>query len=874
MRDYTTQTDEELRQGRVNGIPPKTPTLTTAIERVFFNGTKNHARGKSENGVVSYFPIEDNPSLDEIEQHLEGTLVLGSYTLISGNKVNWICLDVDSSDLAKARNIATAIVEKLQESGANPVVEFSGNKGYHIWLFLDKPVDAARAKAFGIKVRTAVGAPTSGDPHVEVFPKQEKLSDSSPLGNLVKLPLGIHPKTKKRSAFCNVGSWESEPIENPLPLLLQRVDLDVIEDAIEENAPIKRLTKLLAPFWVSGERHDLALCLSGYLATLGWTIDDTMELIECLVDEAGADNPDNLRECVTTTYSRLADNKSVKGFSGLSEKLPLSVMRSLSHVAGQNIANSVVQSIDRIRLEKGSASFLKVRAVANLLVAHFMENGRFVKTTGLNERLFWFEHAQHRLVELRSVDWTSQLYSLGLNAAESFTSQVTEALYQEARKRSNVAKVYNKFHWDGDRLWVNFGGPEVYILDGEQITLSYNGEQDVLFDSADAIETFTGENLLECEWRCPWDYLTKDLNFTKKDNVTQAEAEQQEHMLRALILARCFPELHQTRPITLLLGERGSGKTTAARRILRFFNGMDADVLSMVDDKQDSLRSSLEGRELLALDNLEGCQARWLPDVLSRASTGSNIELKKLYKTNEKYAFRALCFFLISAVSIPKIFDTGADEAVASRLLPIQLESRVASKAENMVQQVFADNHKIMWAGMLKYLNLCVVSLKAHKSDREQEAKIRLADYANFCYRLRDLPAHILNYRWIEKGIEGLGSKQNEVMGANSPVLAALEIWATQSTADQIVSGSNVDLTKWCTSGDWLKVLKPIADRNGFGREQWRWNEPSSLGRHLGLLTEALKHRFDLEIREVETGKGRDKKTGQPLTRKEYKLTI
>lgn len=872
-KDYTGTAAQSIRE-HVNGQGPKgeaprakqkQPTINEMMLDLFYGSATHHARAKEDKGAISYYPIDALPSLDEIEQHLEGTLVLGSYTLRPGNVVGWICLDVDSSDLSKARNITTAIVEKLNEAGVEPGVEFSGNKGYHIWIFLEKPVDAARAKAFGVKVREAVGAPTTGDPHVEVFPKQAKLTESSPLGNLVKLPLGRHPKTHKQSVFCKVGYWETEAGEDPLPLLQKRVNFDAIENAIDDNAPINRLTKLLSPYWVAGKRHNLTLYLCGYLATLGWTIEDVRELVESLIAEVNANDPENLRECVNTTYSRLAEGKSVQGFSGLSEELPINVLRVIATIAGQNVANVLTQSIDRARLEKGVAPFLKVRSVTNLAMSYFLEHGRFVKTTGSQELLYWFDDNQHRLLNLDDADWTSQLYQLGINAAEGFSRQVTEAIFQEARGRANLAQVHNKFHWDGNALWVNFGGQEVYILDGKEMHLSYNGADHVLFNSTDAIDSFAGVDLREDPWICPWEYTTKDLNFTKRDNVTQAEAEQQQHMLRAVMLAMCFPELHPTRPIILLLGDRGSGKTTATRRILRFYRGMDEDVLSIVEDKPDSLRASLEGRTLLVLDNVESCQARWLPDILSRVSTGAKIELKKLYKTNETYTFMASAFLMLSAVAVPKIFDTVAAEAVASRLLPIQLDSRMSPTAENMVQQVFADNHRAMWAGMLRYLNLCVASLKAHEADRSHGEKIRLADFANFCYRLRDLPPEILSYRLIERGIENLGSKQNEVMSATSPVLTVLDLMAGERVP-------SVDLTKWKTAGEWLNALRPIAERNGIG-EQWRWKEPAGFSKHLAMITEALRQRYGFETRDVETGKGLDKQ-GQKLTRKEYRIRI
>ena len=53
--------------------------------------------------------------------------------------------------------------------------------------------------------------------HLEVFPKQEKLTGKG-LGNLVKLPLGIHRKTGKRSYLVECAN---RSIENQLSFLME-----------------------------------------------------------------------------------------------------------------------------------------------------------------------------------------------------------------------------------------------------------------------------------------------------------------------------------------------------------------------------------------------------------------------------------------------------------------------------------------------------------------------------------------------------------------------------------------------------------------------------------------------------------------------------
>ncbi len=78
-------------------------------------------------------------------------------------------------------------------------MEFSGNKGFHFWFLFESPVPAQQVKS----LLQQMAQPLSKDLtafDLEVFPKQDHLKGKG-LGNLVKLPLGIHRLSRKPSFF-------------------------------------------------------------------------------------------------------------------------------------------------------------------------------------------------------------------------------------------------------------------------------------------------------------------------------------------------------------------------------------------------------------------------------------------------------------------------------------------------------------------------------------------------------------------------------------------------------------------------------------------------------------------------------------------------
>ena len=80
-------------------------------------------------------------------------------------------------------------------------IEFSGRRGFHLWIFFNKFEQSAYIRnLFNDILRTA---PKVNDYiEWEFFPKQDTLLNSG-FGNLVKLPLQLHKKSGDYSYFVD-----------------------------------------------------------------------------------------------------------------------------------------------------------------------------------------------------------------------------------------------------------------------------------------------------------------------------------------------------------------------------------------------------------------------------------------------------------------------------------------------------------------------------------------------------------------------------------------------------------------------------------------------------------------------------------------------
>ena len=121
-------------------------------------------------------------------------MTLGAYQLRADGSVGWGCLDVDADEATDharglARELATLLVATLRQTGLSPSVEFTGNKGFHVWLFAP---DGCPARDMRRLLEWAAGTVQEehgefAGVHVEVFPKQTPSTEGD-YGNLVKVP--------------------------------------------------------------------------------------------------------------------------------------------------------------------------------------------------------------------------------------------------------------------------------------------------------------------------------------------------------------------------------------------------------------------------------------------------------------------------------------------------------------------------------------------------------------------------------------------------------------------------------------------------------------------------------------------------------------
>lgn len=174
-------------------------------------------------GNYGYGPVRRPMTEQDVMDHLKGRRTYGIYLLQKDGQVRIGVIDADcrllkdgaklpSEEKRQIRDEAAYILKRLPELaaefGLRTLCEFSGGKGYHFWFPVDEPVLPSKVRSLLGKIKKQLEVDLRFFT-LEVFPKQDRLSGKG-LGNLVKLPLGIHRLTGKRSFFIHERNKDLE----------------------------------------------------------------------------------------------------------------------------------------------------------------------------------------------------------------------------------------------------------------------------------------------------------------------------------------------------------------------------------------------------------------------------------------------------------------------------------------------------------------------------------------------------------------------------------------------------------------------------------------------------------------------------------------
>ena len=176
------------------------------------------------NGRRHIETIPDPFTEDIVKRHLSGEETVDTYVMRNNETVHYMVIDIDISKrillelqgkeipskyLLEAAKTAKKVMECLRKLGLTGYCEFSGYRGYHVWIFFSEWIPVryvySLEEVIAAKVKNLLEEGTKEAPSantIEFFPWKSRRKTKEP-GQAIKLPYGMHLIGKKRSYFCD-----------------------------------------------------------------------------------------------------------------------------------------------------------------------------------------------------------------------------------------------------------------------------------------------------------------------------------------------------------------------------------------------------------------------------------------------------------------------------------------------------------------------------------------------------------------------------------------------------------------------------------------------------------------------------------------------
>lgn len=157
-------------------------------------------------------------SEQKIMEHIQGDITIGTYIQRPNSTVKYLVIDVDISKkimiqvqrdsnrfqayLEQAWRYAERIRKILKELGIFSYVEYSGCRGYHIWVFFTEWVPVRYVNMLSDVIVSKMTTMKQDEICVEFFPNKTKVK-AERFGQVIKIPYGHHIRTGEQSYFLN-----------------------------------------------------------------------------------------------------------------------------------------------------------------------------------------------------------------------------------------------------------------------------------------------------------------------------------------------------------------------------------------------------------------------------------------------------------------------------------------------------------------------------------------------------------------------------------------------------------------------------------------------------------------------------------------------
>lgn len=353
----------------------------------------------------------------------------------------------------------------------------------------------------------------------------------------------------------------------------------------------------------------------------------------------------------------------------------------------------------------------------------------------------------------------------GLARSESYAKLLYETLRAYVGRHGSKTELrrFAVFKTATQTTYISAYNGRMYKIDGSTITDEPMGEDGVFFANDD--------NGFHCSPDVQNHGIliprVTDINFAPS-GLSGISPEQQKRALVIWMFALAFPDLMPTKPVLLVEGVKGSGKTSCAAQLQLILFGHDRRLITR-KSKEDDFGVTLLRSPIALLDNLD-TYIDWIPDAVAAYTTGGEWSSRKLYTDDEHLIIKPHAFLAVTTRN-PASFRR---DDVADRCLILRLERRKSFTPEARRKREILDDRPRLLGEYLWYVGQIIEELR-RDNDLDMSESERMADFA----ALGRVVGRVLGWESnsIDELMQALQGERDAFINEDDPLIELVNRW-------------------------------------------------------------------------------------------------
>lgn len=261
----------------------------------------------------------------------------------------------------------------------------------------------------------------------------------------------------------------------------------------------------------------------------------------------------------------------------------------------------------------------------------------------------------------------------------------------------------------------------MWRIDGTEVMSIPNGDDDVFFTDDDGgryVEPEVGPHGVLFE------RLIDPISFADA-GMGGISAEQMKQSFIVWMFALALPDLMPTKPLLILEGAPGSGKSASTQLLQLALLGKKKPII-ISRNKEDDFGVILLRSPICVFDNLDA-YIDWIPDAICAYTTAGEWTKRKFYTDAEELTLKPHAFIAVASKN-PASFRR---EDVADRCVILRMERRERFTRFEALEEQIRDLRPQILGEYLWYLNRIVAEIRAGALALSNDEGHRMADFAS-----------------------------------------------------------------------------------------------------------------------------------------------